>query len=117
VKALDSLEDESGHSGGQDEHRDRRRLGAPGGVYHPALQPQDAGGQGIGSSGQTAVYSRNKPSDLNLKLILDGSGPLLSKEVYGSSEHYLFVAVSNGLDYFRNLTPGLEIFFPPLEKG
>jgi hypothetical protein len=183
-------------------------------------------GQGIGSSNQTAVYSRNKPSDLNLKLVLDGTGvhemgiiqlgggksvhqqveefltltfrmngdihqpnylrlewgilnfecllasvditytsfdrdgkplraeldvtfisdtsaekrqreesktspdlthkrlvrvgdtlPLLTKEIYGSSEHYLYVAAKNALDDFRNLTPGQEIYFPPLDKG
>lgn len=42
--------------------------------------------------------------------------PLLTKAVYGSSEHYLRVAQANDLDDFRNLSPGQEIFFPPLEK-
>jgi len=31
-------------------------------------------GQGLSSSDQEATYSRNKPSDLKLKLVLDGSG-------------------------------------------
>ncbi len=43
--------------------------------------------------------------------------PLLTKAVYGSSIHYLRVASFNNLDDFRNLTPGREIFFPPLETG
>lgn len=40
--------------------------------------------------------------------------PLLCKEIYGSSVHYLKVARVNNLDDFRNLSPGQEIFFPPL---
>lgn len=181
-------------------------------------------GQGMGNSDQTAVYSRSEPSDLNIKLLLDGTGvhemgvmqlvdqptvpervskfldltftlngdihqpnylivewgdlsfscrlgsaevtytsfdkdgralraelnvtfysdvevakrlhqenrtspdlthsrvvkhgdtlALLTKEIYGSSAHYLFVAEKNELDDFRNLTPGQELLFPPLE--
>jgi len=41
--------------------------------------------------------------------------PLLTKEIYGSSEHYLWVAQANGLDEFRRLTPGQRLVFPPLE--
>lgn len=40
--------------------------------------------------------------------------PLMTKAVYGSSAYYLDVARYNELDDFRNLTPGLEIYFPPL---
>jgi hypothetical protein len=42
--------------------------------------------------------------------------PLLAKEIYGSAGHYLRVAQVNKLDDFRNLTPGLELIFPPLES-
>jgi hypothetical protein len=41
--------------------------------------------------------------------------PLLAKEIYGSSTHYLWVAKANGLDEFRRLTPGQRLIFPPLE--
>jgi hypothetical protein len=41
--------------------------------------------------------------------------PLLTRKVYGSPDHYLLVARFNGLDDFRDLVPGQEIFFPPLE--
>ena len=41
--------------------------------------------------------------------------PLLTKDVYGSSIHYLRVAQFNDLDNFRALVPGQEIVFPPLE--
>ena len=42
--------------------------------------------------------------------------PLLSKKIYGSSAHYLRLAQINNLDDFRNLTPGQELIFPPLDK-
>lgn len=40
--------------------------------------------------------------------------PLLTRDIYGSSESYLDVARWNRLDDFRSLTPGQEILFPPL---
>ena len=42
--------------------------------------------------------------------------PLLTKEIYGTSKYYLRVAQANNLDDFRNLIPGQELIFPPLEK-
>lgn len=43
--------------------------------------------------------------------------PLLCRDIYGSSEHYLRVAEVNGLDDFRLLTPGQELIFPPFETA
>lgn len=40
--------------------------------------------------------------------------PLLTRAFYGSSARYLDVARFNALDDFRRLTPGQQIFFPPL---
>jgi hypothetical protein len=40
--------------------------------------------------------------------------PLLTRAVYGSSARYLDVARFNDLDDFRRLTPGQQLFFPPL---
>lgn len=40
--------------------------------------------------------------------------PLLTKSIYGSPARYLDVARYNDLDDFRNLSPGVEIIFPPL---
>ncbi|MER2510956.1 MAG: hypothetical protein ABTQ25_00795 [Nitrosomonas ureae] len=40
--------------------------------------------------------------------------PLLAKEIYGSSAHYLWVAQANDLDEIRCLTPGQRLIFPPL---
>jgi hypothetical protein len=40
--------------------------------------------------------------------------PLMTKDIYGSSDSYLDVARFNQLDDFRNLVPGQQILFPPL---
>jgi len=42
--------------------------------------------------------------------------PLLCKEIYGSTHHYLRVAQVNQLDNFRSLTPGKTLIFPRLES-
>ncbi len=42
--------------------------------------------------------------------------PLMCKKIYGSSQYYLYVAKANNLNDFRNLQPGQEIYFPPIEK-
>jgi nucleoid-associated protein YgaU len=42
--------------------------------------------------------------------------PLMTEGIYGDSKYYLEVAKANGLINFRQLTPGQELFFPPIEK-
>lgn len=42
--------------------------------------------------------------------------PLMCYRIYGDPKYYLTVARKNGLDNFRNLTPGMTIVFPPIEK-
>lgn len=42
--------------------------------------------------------------------------PLMCESIYGSSRYYVYVAKANNLDDFRNLEPGQEIYFPPIEK-
>ncbi len=42
--------------------------------------------------------------------------PLMCEKIYGAPGYYLWVAQVNQLDDFRNLIPGQEIYFPPLEK-
>ncbi len=60
----------------------------------------------------------SSPDLTHARLVKSGDTlPLLSREIYGSSEHYLFVADFNDLDDFRNLTPGEELLFPPLPDG
>ena len=42
--------------------------------------------------------------------------PALCHAIYGDPCFYLRVAEANGLDDFRQIAPGTELFFPPLEK-
>ncbi len=42
--------------------------------------------------------------------------PLLCHEIYGDSGYYLQVAMANALSHFRDIQPGVELIFPPLEK-
>jgi hypothetical protein len=41
--------------------------------------------------------------------------PLLCHRIYGDSRYYPEIARFNGLRQFRNLAPGLQLHFPPLE--
>ena len=60
---------------------------------------------------------KSSPDLTHTRLVKSGDTlPLLTKEVYGSSAYYLRVAEANGLDDFRNLTPGQELVFPPLDS-
>jgi hypothetical protein len=62
-----------------------------------------------------ALENKSSPDLTHSRIIRSGDTlPLLSKEIYGSSEYYLWVAQSNGLDNFRDLVPGQRIYFPPL---
>ncbi len=64
-----------------------------------------------------AEDGKNSPDLTHHRLVKSGDTlPLLTKEVYGTSQYYLRVAQFNKLDNFRNLTPGQELYFPPLEQ-
>jgi LysM repeat protein len=64
-----------------------------------------------------ALENKSSPDLTHYRVVKAGDTlPLLTKEIYGSSSYYLRVAQANGLEDFRNLTPGQELFFPPLES-
>lgn len=64
---------------------------------------------------QLALAAKSSPDLTHSRIVKDGDTlPLLSKAIYGSSSHYLWIAQQNRLDDFRNLTPGQRLFFPPL---
>ena len=57
------------------------------------------------------------PDLTHLRVIKAGDKlPVLCNEIYGDPRLYLRVAQANGIDDFRNILPGMRIFFPPLEK-
>ena len=64
---------------------------------------------------QMSIDAMSSPDLTHSRIVKNGDTlPLLSKEIYGSSSHYLWIAQQNRLDDFRNLTPGQRLFFPPL---
>lgn len=61
------------------------------------------------------LQQKSSPDLTHSRVVRHGDTlPLLTKNVYGSSERYLDVAQYNGLDDFRKLLPGQELLFPPL---
>ncbi len=65
-----------------------------------------------------AAEKKNESPDVTHKrTVKDGDTlPLMTEKIYGDSKYYLEVAKVNGLINFRQLIPGQELFFPPLEK-
>jgi hypothetical protein len=64
-----------------------------------------------------AKENKNSPDLTHSRIVMAGDTlPLLTKQIYGSSVHYLLVAQFNRLDDFRNLTPGQRLYFPPLPQ-
>lgn len=69
----------------------------------------------IDSAKGVRLAGKNSPDLSHTRIVKSGDTlPLLSKEIYGSSQYYLQLAQVNNIDDFRNLTPGQELIFPPL---
>ncbi|MCB0502352.1 MAG: LysM peptidoglycan-binding domain-containing protein [Bacteroidetes bacterium] len=67
---------------------------------------------------RTAEERRESPDMTHFRMIKAGDTlPMMCFKIYGNSNYYLQVARVNKLTSFRNLTPGTEIFFPPLNKN
>ncbi len=72
----------------------------------------------IDSAKRTRQEGKSSPDLTHSRIVKAGDTlPLLSKAIYGSAQYYLRLAQVNGLDDFRNLVPGTEIIFPPLDSG
>lgn len=66
---------------------------------------------------RVAMAQDQSPDLTHLRVIKTGDKlPVLCSEIYGDPRLYLRVAEANGIDDFRNILPGMRIFFPPLEK-
>jgi LysM repeat protein len=69
-------------------------------------------------SKQNRLAGKNSPDLSHTRIVKSGDTlPLLSKEIYGSAQYYLRIAQINNIDDFRNLKPGQEIIFPPLDSS
>lgn len=64
------------------------------------------------------AMAQDKSADLtHVRLVKAGDNlPTLCHEIYGNPNYYLAVARANQLNNFRQLTPGMKLWFPPLEK-
>lgn len=66
---------------------------------------------------RVAMAQDHSPDLTHRRIVKAGDKlPAMCGEIYGDPRRYLQVADANGLDDFRNLVPGTEIFFPPLER-
>jgi len=61
--------------------------------------------------------NKSSPDLTHTRIIKAGDHlPLLCEQIYGSPHYYIYVARANKLHDFRNIQPGQELFFPPIEK-
>ncbi|KPH15032.1 hypothetical protein [Chryseobacterium sp. ERMR1:04] len=66
---------------------------------------------------ESKMANTNSPDLTHKRTVQDGDTlPLMTERIYGDSKYYLEVAKVNGLINFRQLKPGQDLFFPPLEK-
>lgn len=66
---------------------------------------------------EAAEKKRSSPDLTHKRTVQAGDTlPLMTERIYGDSKYYLEVAKVNNLVNFRQLKPGQELFFPPLEK-
>jgi nucleoid-associated protein YgaU len=66
---------------------------------------------------RVAKENKNSPDLTHYRIVRAGETlPLMSYRIYGDSSYYLAVAQANNLTNFRNLQPGQEIYFPPIQK-
>lgn len=66
---------------------------------------------------RVAEENRSSPDLTHVRIVQAGDTlPLMCKKIYGDPKYYIEVARVNKLVDFRNLSIGLRIEFPPLEK-
>jgi hypothetical protein len=66
---------------------------------------------------RVAMAQDQSPDLTHLRIFKAGDKlPTLCNEIYGTPHLYLQVAQANGIDDFRNIPPGTQVFFPPLQK-
>ena len=66
---------------------------------------------------RAALENKNSPDLTHIRTVKAGDTlPLMTQRIYGDSKYYLEVAKANNIINFRQLKPGMEIVFPPIEK-
>ena len=65
-----------------------------------------------------ALKKSNSPDLTHIRKVKEGDTlPLMTYKIYGNAAYYIEVARINKIVNFRNLKPGDEIFFPPINKS
>ncbi len=60
---------------------------------------------------------KSSPDLTHIRTVKQGDKlPLMTKEIYETSAYYLEIARINGLDNFRQLEPGTQLYFPPIDQ-
>lgn len=71
----------------------------------------------ISDKEQAAANKKESPDLTHLRVVKAGDTlPLLCERIYEDPKYYLQVAKINRLGNFRQLKPGMELVFPPIEK-
>lgn len=66
---------------------------------------------------RAAKENNSSPDLTHYRVVKAGESlPMMAYRIYGDSKYYLEVAKANGLINFRNIQPGQELYFPPLQK-
>ncbi|MFK7748307.1 MAG: LysM peptidoglycan-binding domain-containing protein [Kordia sp.] len=66
---------------------------------------------------RAAELKLSSPDLTHIRQVKEGDTlPLMTYRIYGDSKYYLEVARANNLLNFRDLEPGTELFFPPINK-
>lgn len=73
--------------------------------------------QSIEEEKRAAEENNSSPDLTHIRTVKSGDTlPLMCYRIYGEAGRYLQVAEANGLSNFRELKPGMEIAFPPINK-
>jgi len=73
--------------------------------------------ESISKKDEEAEKSNNSPDLTHVRTVREGDTlPLMTNRIYGSPKYYLEVARVNQLNDFRNLVPGTQLYFPPVDK-
>lgn len=67
---------------------------------------------------RAAKEDKKSPDLTHIRKVKAGDTlPQLCYAIYGDPRYYLQVAAENGLENFRDLEPGRDLIFPPIEKA
>ncbi|MBN9292829.1 MAG: LysM peptidoglycan-binding domain-containing protein [Flavobacteriia bacterium] len=71
----------------------------------------------ISEEKRIAKENKTSPDLTHVRIVNAGDTlPLMCYKIYGDSKYYIEVAKVNKINSFRTLTPGQQIYFPPIEK-